>query len=726
MTTLAVNGVLGLVKAAFILGRHLRAQAVENRLLAPIRLERQPVRCPPIDQFVRVHLSSDDLFGPQGAHPHVRERYADVLIFSERGEWRINDTILFPDGSTATDPTRVERINELLNEVVPIVRSAGQDPDIPDENPYAHYVIEKWKDEERDRKDRVDFLLSCCEAALSFLNYKTDALGLSERAERIVAAVVEGAQGYVAANREQLVETAFTAGAPKRIANILVTTALTVGAERPELVSRDENLQALVRAVMNPLRRLNAEPGTADMNVVERVERVREAMSGPVAVSVLETLHARRAELFGLGDKPDESEGPVGVITEALLHSLVSNTRAAGDIRAVFSPEFVARIYPAALEAVAAAPEAFVRGKGEGVELSQELLAGFSSALAQRRHVKDRPALARELFGVAMGLTRKHARSYLAQEASSRVAQWKADTLADASGPGGDRLWAVTTVDIVCKMADQMIESFAAHGALVALEDAVQLDFLAELVDDLFAVAIRTPGMILPSGASPEVVKIAEGVASLIASSETSLLTREGWRQVSRKALDLAMLNPHILFGMDVASAEDHLAVKLASRVLTAARESLLDENGELARRPGHVLFGDTLVAVLEHTFELATANSSRLLEPEAQDALIGFIEQLDALMKRDNGPDSPRLSASDWLIVFKAFAREVVVSGQPEIPEERLLSVLSGIGASKSAEPAAQSVPAARPAGRGPSPVVSGSPEVLEFRPVPVEEALG
>lgn len=707
---LASANALGLVQAAFALAGTLRERMETARMRRPIAMVLQPVPMPDPLDFVRIHLSDDNVFGPNGPHPEVRPEFSDAIWIGEDGSHLVN---------TDAAPSRQ---SALIDSVIDIRREHWQGPaDIP-RHRYEVYALKSWTAPGAERRERNALILSLAQAGLSFLNYRVDALGLNNRAESVVGAVAQGLDNWLDTHRDQFIEHAFSEGMAKRVLETLVTTSLTIAADRPELFSRQDHVQALVGAVAEPLREINAQDATSLLGLGERIERLRGAIRGPVSVRVLETLHDRRDDFFD-GSFPERDKA-AGLVTEALFASLVTDARELGGVGAVFSEGFLQRTYPVLLDAVSAAPEAFVKGGGAHVALGRDLLVKFAGAMSGHRHLASRPHLAGELMRIGVELTREHARSYLAAEARETLAQWQSGavdrTLADGSD---DEPWSVLGVRIASHIGESMIAAYARSGPQIGeLADQFDGALILDIVGLIADAAARTPGMILPDDVNPELTRIAEGVATFISSEHAGLLTRDDWKGVSAEAVELAMRNPEALFSLNPREPGDHLAVMLVRQVLQSAHQGLVDQAGGVARRgAGRLAFGATLAGAISATLQAAAANTRALARTESIAAVAILMQRLNALAQRPNGPSEPGLSADDWLRAFRWYIGHVIATGDGDIPDDRLLAVIEGAGTNPPANP-----PPVAASDQASVPLPDSEPDNQALHPVPLEGAVG
>ncbi|MEH6409162.1 MAG: hypothetical protein V7741_01450 [Hyphomonas sp.] len=696
--------VISIVQAAFALGAAFRERAETAARLAPITVLLQPVEIPNPNAYIRTMLKKEEIFGPGAPYGYIRATYEPQYL-----ERTVEGFLIRDDAPNAVKDEIFDAVIDATGQ--DWIRDANEEGRRFAKNRFSLYTLKSWTSELADLHDRRHLILSICDTALSFLSYNTEALGLGNKAERVVGMVAEGLNTFINDNRDAFLEPDMANGFARRMADTLVTASLTMAAERPELFSGREHVQELVRAVMNPLRQLNASNVAANLGMRERIDRVREALRGEIGVSVLEALHDRRDAFF---DGSDARKSRVlGIVTESFFDAVVADSR---DQNEILSAGFLRRTYPAILDAVAAEPAAFVRGDGQHVEAGRDLLQAFAQTLKSHETIKRDPALAQSLLKIGIDLTRRHARRFIVDEARAAAAEAHSRLTIES----GEDPWALVSIRIVSQIAESMIDAFEKWGPVGAdIADTLDKDFLLDMVGLVAEHAAQTPGMLLPEGANPELVAIAKGVAAFIAADHETLVSQRDWSRVSAVAIDLAMKNPDTLFSLNRDGPEEQLAVRLVERVLGTAKASLL-EQGQRGR--GRLLFGETLASAIAVTLETAAANAQRFDDPATLDALSDYVNQLNSLAVRSENLIGG-LSARDWLTAFSWFVTEVVATGDGRIPPERI----SAIVADSARRGTSVRAPEAESAIRSDVPLASTIREAtLFFQPVPFEGAEG
>ncbi|MEO0882156.1 MAG: hypothetical protein AAFY34_05445 [Pseudomonadota bacterium] len=702
-----VTGILFAVRAAFVLVDAARRR--RHKRLARITID---YALPDIEQTspaiqAYVIYNSDDNWDPDKPQGSILTQYEDLFFDAPGGQGK-----LFLPG---VSPERKARLVSALLEI-------PDDDDALDDIPWMceHHALRSWVDlGDTDRKDRMRLIFGLSNVALDFLGTQTHRLGLRPRAETIVAGLTGSVSGKMARmlTDDDLGSAGQTLG--RHVLETMLESSLDLAESHAHLFSDEKPIQALVSAALGPLRDVNEANRGEQFFTGARLQRLRETLRGPVAVSVLQSLHDNRHDLFD-GDYP-EKESAAGIVTDAFLEGLISDVQDGGNIRDVFTPDFVARVYPKVLTAVGEAPEAFITGKGQAAALGRDYLSGLAQAVNLQAGAGG-PQLAQSVIELGVNVARKHAGIYLEQTTEALLAE-----AAEKSGLEGRSPWSLVQIRIASHIANEIIgNAGGGRFGLDSLRDVTQRSFLMELVGILADEVAQTPSLLVGGTASPELTNIARGVAAFVASEHADLLTRQDWRRVTAKAASLAMANPGRLFDLETDSPETFLAVSLVQRILSAAHEttSAVAAGQHPPRRPDQLLFGQTLVSAIEETLDLAVAHTRQLANPRSQDSLIDFMTRLNAMA----GNPERGLSAGEWLTAFRWFGADAIASGGLDMSDAELVKIVETLGRGEGARQPA-SVSAAN--GLPPGAAINGAtaPEDIEevyYRPAIVEDALG
>ena len=435
-----VTGVMFAVKAAFNILETARniAEARASRFDFEVAFRPLPPGNP-LD-LARQHLSKSDNWGPAGTHNQILTDYADCII--DRGD---RGRVIDPEAAD-------ERITSLCRAL-----NAAFSPSVAQEELAQFqniHTLQSWVSNDSVRRDRARLILRMSGLALDFISSHTHRLGLRGQAQTVVGAISDSIAAHIERNKATIIDKAFTKGAGARVAEALLTTSLELAETQPQLFSDKESVQALVSAAVSPFRELNAANASLDLNSTQRLLRIRETLRGPVATGVIQTMYDHRQDVFD-GDYPERGSA-AGIVTDALFEGVVSQATAGGGLAGIFTPGFFVRTYPGVLQAVSASPEAFIRGKGQHIQLGRDFLSGVMTSL---QAVESRPQFAQEIFRMGMDMTRRHARVFLVDEARAALSEGLTTRLSETDSP-----WALVQIKILSHIADGMISHFEAKG----------------------------------------------------------------------------------------------------------------------------------------------------------------------------------------------------------------------------------------------------------------------
>lgn len=515
-------------------------------------------------------------------------------------------------------------------------------------------------DDARSRRARLGRAIAG--AALDVLAIQPDLLGLGKRS----TAIVEG----VAANLDLLVDDDQIAdqSAPRslgeRLLQVFAQSAIETVAERPELFVSGERWRPVVQGMLVPLKEQLELTPNAGLEIFAH-DRLRQLLRGPIAHSVLTSLSADTEELLGRRFGDDTA---LGAVTRIVLGAVANPAQGRFDLAEVFSERGVATIYDAALQIAQTRPELFVAGDDAGDVAQRQLLSRIAATLdnAPRpynlRAVAGSPGIAAQVACVALEVAAAHATTQLRQ----------------AGDPTRPR---TPESDVAAAVVQEVMTGLGA--VLSARTRADQRNAIERLfspdqaVDLLRVIALRvaeTPGMLVGQGASEEVRNIVAGVAHALAEDTAGLLDGEDWRAVLGAALELAAENPGALFSIKTTAAPEHqVATALIAGVLRSAAANMKDARGQIARGPGSILFGRTLREAIAATLKGAASNLLTLANPieghedrSRLDAHVSALEQFIAMLLElaKGGDRALRMSAAEWLYVYRTFVAHVIMYG--------------------------------------------------------------
>ena len=553
----------------------------------------------------------------------------------------------------------------LLSDILQIEQVEIADEDIKQSS--AELTLATWASGEdpQRRSDIVRLALRLSEVALDFLQGRIDGGGLRPHAQMVVASVANGLKENITA----LLDDETYEGEGRRVAQLFLETvvqqSLHLAGSRPDLFTDEVPVQALITSVIHPLAELNRESRESDRVgfSLDRLQRLRETLRGPVPVSVLTAIKENKSQLFS-EDILDQSR-PLGIVTASFFNTLASDVSETADARRIFTPNFVSRIYSDVLTAVGEAPDAFVRGTGQAADYGRDILTAFTNALREHglQGSENDASLAQSLVELGFDLTRKHAALYLEDRLKAEIGE------RFSVPPDGDRqLWSVVQMRIVAHIAGDIV-SLVREGQVPNAQSTI-LDFVSIVADEVSS----TPSLLLGSSASQEVTNITRGVAAFIASEHAALLSPADWKRVAATAVRLAIENPGRLFNLDEASPEKFLAVSLVQQFLSATHTSLVAHGaGDVNnRRGGQILFGQTIVEALEGVLGMAASYARDLANPQNAQAFKEFLKKMADLAANPEG----QLSAREWLGAIRWFGAEAISTGKFEFDDTRLVEI--------------------------------------------------
>jgi len=397
-------------------------------------------------------------------------------------------------------------------------------------------------------------------------------------------------------------------------------------------------------------------------------------MRGPVAHSILTSISSNPdaflTRRFG-GDKA------LGAVARSVLGALVATEQDEFDLMEVLSGEGAGMVYTAALEIATTRPELFIDGKGNAHEAQRSFLKKLGASLKNAPSPFDwRGSLAPQLAVAALEVAGEYASARIRQNAD-------------------DTAWGTAGVEVAEHVIGSITQGFAEALKGKSKSPFERLFQREQAVEILRMVALRvatTPGMIAGDRASPEVKNIASGLATVFAENASGLLNGEDWKLVAATAIDLAAKNPGTLFGLkDNQTPERQVIVLLLRGLLSEAAHNVRE-----GRTPGAILFGDTLREAMLATVQAAASRLVTLADNEAGDglgmlerhvqSLQAFIRELLKIAGSDEA--SLRMSAAEWLHVYRTFVVHVLEHGPAAFDPDVFAAVALNEEASTSGSP--------------------------------------
>lgn len=524
------------------------------------------------------------------------------------------------------------------------------------------------------------------------------AMGLSSKAEKILVGMAPTIDSILQMSWEDP-----NARSATGVVDAFLAGALEVAATYPELVTSERDLKPLVTGILSPL----AEEAKADGGLRRlRAKRMRDFFAGPLAHGVLRAV-SENADLYLKGEFAADELG--GVVARATLADFVTADPGQFSLRDMMSEKGGLVLYNKMLATVAEQPSLVLSDKGE----VSDAIRGFLKASAVQ--LKDAPMpynwrsdLGAELLSSAFDTG--------GMIATMRLSRRIGRDMRDSD-------WSVTSKEFATSIIGGFVDGLkaeylegAGNGGKPRFENVIESMFTREQAVDLFKIVANTvaadPAVVLPGHANDQMIAVTRVMAAAIGSDTSGLLGSEDWRAILSAGFAQAAKNPSTLLSMDENDPEQQIICVLISNLMGAASVNM---NAE-ASKPGRIMFGETLREAVVATLSAATTSVRGALTPRdgGASALQEYLTMLDGFLSEEGetvllapGVERQvRLSADDWLRVFKHFIVQVLETPPDAGPEARvsredvarLLHDIEPVVVSAPAEVASSPAPAAPP----------------------------
>jgi hypothetical protein len=306
------------------------------------------------------------------------------------------------------------------------------------------------------------------------------------------------------------------------------------------------------------------------------------------------------------------------------------------------------RIYSAVLGVIAERPKLFIKGDGAGVEISRDLVQRFAETL------KNAPPPFGDTLSADLAVD---VIEVFGEHLSRRLDE--------------DQPWEAAASAALDSVVAGLITGLQSRGG--GLEATFSRNQLRKIVKVILAQAAKTPGMIVGDSANQEFKNIIAGITRVLSSTDADLLSQEAWHDVAVVALAEAAKNPGVLFSIDTATPEAHLAVKLISDLLSVASRSL---GADRKRQTGILLFGETLREAAIEVVKTSARNVQAAATIEGEQAAKQLAKRLNELALAQRG----KIAADQWLLLYRRFLGQVLQEGKiPDWTDAQLMELLSG-----------------------------------------------
>ncbi len=522
--------------------------------------------------------------------------------------------------------------------------------------PSAVLMLKSWAGGSRSRWARLGPGLA--RTALALLAARPDAVGARGRAESVISAISLQILELAPDGEDDAPDGSFG----ERALELFTHAAMSTLLDKPDLFVPDEKLATLATAFVAPLKEEVKLDGRMQAPAAARLGQL---LRGPIAYNALTALSANASMMKG-----EFSDNRVlGAVARSVLGDIASTRQEGFDLLQLLGPSGVTRVFNAALDTARNRPEVFFSTQGPEKDAARSLLRGVAEVMRNAPRPFDfNGGLASEIAQVGLDVAASFLRTQIVADASER------------------KDWSRMGASVAAHVVGEVLEGFQQ-----ALGEDAPFNPFTQLLDRETAVAIvklvasaaaETPGMITGAKAGPEVRNTAAAIARFMAADSTRLLKAEDWRAVVAVALSESAKNPGVLFGIDPTTLpEAHVGVRLIGAILSQAGASM----SVAGRRPGAILFGETLRDAITATLRAAANTASEL---SAQDldkrvlALQTFVRRLLKMAEEGvpGAKDAPklRMGATEWLYVYRWYVAHLLDTGdESKITDEAVRGLL-------------------------------------------------
>jgi hypothetical protein len=496
-------------------------------------------------------------------------------------------------------------------------------------------VLEQWHSDANRMSPLARVGLELADLALDYIGANPALFGVKGNGEKLVMSIAVSLGELLPDPDDPSAEgSSFASGAIR----IFAEAGLRALDQNVDRLIDEDHLQDLARSTLKPLIDAVAAGDTADQPWYD----LRDEFLGPVAEAAIDSL--ARNQVAILGDE-FEADSKVGALTQSVLLA-IKDKGLADDL----GKEGVIRIYQSVLDTIVARPGVFFRNAQSDADVLTERLL-----INATKHLKDNSPPFNKSLGAAL-----IASSFETVSANAPLLVKIADI--DA----GD--WTSTLAQIsetlVREISTGVAEGLAAGNRPDLLRRIFNEAQGAEFLDLILEQVATTPGMVV-GNAAPEIKTLVRILAHAMAEQKSVLLSADDWLAVTRTVAREVAANPGRLIKTGLASDDEELLFKLLSGVLTAAANSG-------GRDAGSVLFGPTLVEVLQTVVETAAGNAAKAL---VNCKAVQELAQGLAVFAQAHRDAVGRL---EWLVLFRHYIARVMDTGQlPDFDAAELLKLL-------------------------------------------------
>lgn len=493
----------------------------------------------------------------------------------------------------------------------------------------AVFLVKQWNPGKGPISPWARVILTAGDIVLEYVSADPSILGLGGNGEKLIAAYAKNLSDILPDDGGFGPKENFA----QRLTGVFLRAGLNTISRNPEWLISEEHLQELMSSSVKPL--VKALPDTITEQLKWR--EVADAIMGPAASAVLQTVASHQTAFLGSDFKPDQA---LGAVTQSLFLEVAKD-----GLKDQFTREGLIGLYKAALNVAAEKPQLFLEGEEPKVDFARDLFSNFADVFR-----KAPPPFDGEVVVALAGAS--------LEAVGNNIHQFVNDT-----DP-----WGQTAADMVQSLTVKFKDALDTNKKLNSVFSKEQLIEVSRI---LLSRMAETPQMVLGSGN-----KAWEGLLTVVTAAmkedKNLLLTGDDWIQIVKTATDEAAANPARLFQLNPNDPEDILAAKLIGVVLKSA--------GEILKTPDlkgkTVLFGKTLREAIIVVLRATSGNPQDAQKTLTQ--IEDLVKELNVLVSQNHN----RFGSKEWLRLFRVLLGALLDGKSiPELTEESANDILQGGG---------------------------------------------
>jgi len=518
-------------------------------------------------------------------------------------------------------------------------------------DPSALRTIQHWTDDNAPPSPLRRFGLAIAGIALETAAANPKIFKTGENGQKLISAFLTNVGALLPdGNNPDHFRVSFA----ERTASILLTAGARVVEENADVIWDQPRLREFGRAVIGPLtKRLNSAIEGTDPTrkayQLLKINNLRDDLLAPMTHAALGVVAEHQQGFFGDAFATDTA---LGALTKTFMDTALDEENG-GHILRVFSKAGYVSFYQSTLNLVAQKPELFVHGRSAETGIARNMIAKMAGVLG-----------AAETLPPYKG------------DVAAQVAAAAIEAVSEGLPTifTSDNPWDQVGVSVLQSIMSGFAVGVGARDKKI-IEKVLGREHAVEIVRIIAAQVALTPGMIIsnnenPEQANPEVRRIAQHIAELIAQPSANLLSPVMWTEVVGSLLREASANPGKLLSIDDDGPERNLAIHLVADLFNVAADAWTAAGSR--RTPSLRLFGETLQDAVSTVARAAVRNAATAISPAGRDAARQLAETLNTMAAEEGR----NISDHDWRFLYKTWIAEVIRSGVAP-PESELISTL-------------------------------------------------